>query len=165
MEFNYIDIVILVPVLYGLYKGFTKGLILSLATLAGLFLGIYGGVKFSHITSKYLFEQFQIDIPLVAFGATFIIIMTLVYILGTILSKFANALSLGLFNNLAGALFGGLKSLVILSVILLFFEQMNATFHVIPNEVTDQSTLYVFLQDTSNIIFPYLEDFKKNAVK
>ena len=71
MDFSYLDLIILIPILFGLYKGFTKGLILSLATLLGLLLGIYGGVKFSHITSRYLFEQFEIDIPLVAFSVTF----------------------------------------------------------------------------------------------
>jgi len=163
MNFSYIDIIILVPVLFGLYKGFTKGLILSLATLIGLFLGVYGGLKFSHIASKYLVENFEIDIPLVAFGITFLVIIIAVYLLGQLLSKFASALSLGLFNNIAGAIFGALKTILILSVLLFFFENINQTFHFIPNEVIESSILYGFLKDIMDMVFPYFEELKKNA--
>ena len=163
MNFSYIDIIILVPVLFGLYKGFTKGLILSLATLIGLFLGVYGGLEFSHIASKYLVENFEIDIPLVAFGITFLVIIIAVYLLGQLLSKFASALSLGLFNNIAGAIFGALKTILILSVLLFFFENINQTFHFVPNEVIESSMLYGFLKDIMDMVFPYFEELKKNA--
>ena len=36
---NYIDIVILLFLLYGAFRGFSKGLIIEVATLAGLILG------------------------------------------------------------------------------------------------------------------------------
>lgn len=163
MDFSYIDILILVPVLYGLYRGFTKGLILSLATLIGLFLGIYGGVKFSDVTSQYLIKNFEIEIPLVAFGVTFLGIIIAVYLLGQVLSKFASALSLGLFNNIAGAIFGAVKAVVILSVALFFFENINQTFHFISDEVLGKSELYDFLKNTKEIVFPYFEELKKNA--
>ena len=38
---NYIDIVILLFLLYGAFRGFSKGLIIEVATLAGLILGVY----------------------------------------------------------------------------------------------------------------------------
>lgn len=163
MEFSYIDLIILIPVLFGLYKGFTKGFILSLATLIGLFLGIWGGVKFSHITSNFLFEKFEIDIPLVAFGVTFLLIMIGVYLLGKLLSKFADALALGIFNNIAGAAFGALKVVVILSVLLLFFENVNQSFALVEDEMIEQSQLYGYLKHTSEVVFPYFEDLKQKT--
>ena len=120
MDFSYIDLVILIPLLYGMYKGFTKGLILSLATLLGLFLGIYGGVKFSHITAQFLLRYFEIDVPLIAFSVTFLMLLVGVYLLGKILSKFIDVLALGFFNKVAGALFGVSKVVLILLVLLLF---------------------------------------------
>lgn len=163
MEFSYIDLIILVPVLYGLYKGFTKGLILSLATLVGLFLGIYGGVKFSHITSQYLFQEFEIDIPLVAFAVTFLAIMIGVYMLGKLLSKFVDALALGIFNKIAGAIFGAGKIILILTVVLLFFENANETFQFLDPAIIEESELYAFLKETSSFVFPYFEELKKNV--
>ncbi len=164
MDFSYIDLIILIPVLFGLYKGYTKGLILSLATLLGLLLGIYGGVKFSHLTSQYLFENFQIDIPLIAFAVTFLLIMIGVYLLGKILDKFTDILALGLVNNFAGALFGGGKVVLILAVALLFFENANASFNFVENNVIEKSQLYDYLKQTSEVVFPYFEELKKNTI-
>lgn len=163
MDFSYIDLIILIPVLFGLYKGFTKGLILSLATLIGLLLGIYGGVKFSHLTSQYLFENFEIDIPLVAFAVTFLIIMIGVYLLGKLLNKFANILALGLVNNVAGAIFGAGKVVLILAVALLFFENANSSFHFVEDDVIAKSQLYDYLKQTSDVVFPYFEELKQNT--
>lgn len=160
MAFNYIDLIILVPILYGLYKGYTKGLILSLATLIGLILGIYGGVKFSHFTARFLFEQFKLDIPLLSFAATFLVIVIAVYLLGKLLSKFVNAIALGLFNNFAGAVFGGGKIIIVLAVIQLFFNSLNSQFHIVESGILNSSQLYVFLEGTSEIIFPYFEQLK-----
>lgn len=163
MEYSYIDLIILIPVLFGLYRGFTKGLILSLATLLGLLLGIYGGVKFSHITSRFLFEQFEIDIPLVAFSITFLILVIGVYLLGKLLSKFVDVLALGFVNKLAGAVFGVGKIVLILVVLLLFFEHLNQKFHFIGNDEIDKSQLYAFLKQTSEAVFPYFEELKENT--
>lgn len=164
MDFSYIDLIILVPILFGLYKGFTKGLILSLATMLGLILGIYGGVKFSHLTSKFLFDEFEIDIPLVAFAVTFLVIMIGMYFLGKLLSKFVDVLALGIFNKIAGAIFGGGKVVIVLAVVLLFFENANSTFHFIEEEVIQKSQLYGYLKETSTIVFPYFEELKQNTV-
>lgn len=160
MAFNYIDLIILVPFLYGLYKGYTKGLILSLATLIGLILGIYGGVKFSHFTSQFLFEQFELDIPLLSFAATFLLIVIAVYLLGKLLSKFVDAIALGIFNNFAGAIFGSGKVIIVLAVIQLFFSSINSQFHLVEDDLLNSSQLYVFLEATSELIFPYFEQLK-----
>ncbi|MBI33730.1 MAG: colicin V production protein [Flavobacteriales bacterium] len=164
MDFSYIDLVILIPLLYGMYKGFTKGLILSLATLLGLFLGIYGGVKFSHITAQFLLRYFEIDVPLIAFSVTFLMLLVGVYLLGKILSKFIDVLALGFFNKVAGALFGVSKVVLILLVLLLFFENINQKFSLVGEDEIVKSQLYTFLKQTSEIVFPYFEEFKENTI-
>lgn len=163
MEFSYIDLFILIPLLFGLYKGFSRGLILSLATLLGLLLGIYGGVKFSHLTSNILFEKFQIDIPLVAFSVTFLIIVVVVYLLGKLISKFVDVLALGFLNKLAGAIFGVGKVILILVVLLLFFENINQKFNLLDENEINESQLYAFLKETSEIVFPYFQELKENT--
>ena len=149
--------------LFGLYKGFSRGLILSLATLLGLLLGIYGGVKFSHLTSNILFEKFQIDIPLVAFSVTFLIIVVVVYLLGKLISKFVDVLALGFLNKLAGAIFGVGKVILILVVLLLFFENINQKFNLLDENEINESQLYAFLKETSEIVFPYFQELKENT--
>ena len=44
---NYLDIIIVVPLLYGLIKGFSNGLIKEVTTLTALLVGVYVAIKFS----------------------------------------------------------------------------------------------------------------------
>ena len=160
MEINYFDLAVLIPLLFGMYKGFTKGLILSIATLVGLILGVWSGVKFSHITSELLFDKFQIDIPLLAFAVTFLGVLILMYFVGKLLSKFIDILALGLFNKIGGALFSAFKTILILTVVLLFFENVNNTFKLVDTATLNGSLFYPFLKGISKYVFPYLNDLK-----
>ena len=51
---NYIDIVILLFLLYGAFRGFSKGLIIEVATLAGLILGVFIAIRYSPFTEGIL---------------------------------------------------------------------------------------------------------------
>ena len=160
MEINYFDLAVIIPLLFGMYKGFTRGLILSIATLVGLILGVWSGVKFSHITSELLFDKFQIDIPLLAFAVTFLGVLILMYFLGKLLSKFIDILALGLFNKIGGAIFSAFKTILILTVVLLFFENVNNTFKLVDTATLNGSLFYPFLKGISKYVFPYLNDLK-----
>jgi len=105
---NYFDIIIIIPLLWGAFKGFKKGLIIEIASLIALFLGIWGGVKFSSVSGKYLSEMFDISekiMPLISFAITFIVIVIAVYALAKLLQKFIKMIALGTMNKIAGACF------------------------------------------------------------
>jgi len=160
VDFNYVDLVVLIPLLFGMYKGFTKGLILSVATLVGLVSGVWVGVKFSHLTSEVLFEKFQLDIPLLAFAVTFLCVLIGIYFIGKLLSKFIDMLALGLLNKIGGAIFSAFKTVLILAVVLLFFENINNNFHFVDTTMLDDSILYPFIKTVSKYVFPYFNDLK-----
>ena len=44
---NYLDIIIAVPLLYGLIKGFSNGLVKEVTSLLALFIGVYVAINFS----------------------------------------------------------------------------------------------------------------------
>ena len=49
---NFIDIILIIPIIWFIYKGFKKGFIIEIASLIALFLGIYVAIHFSgNITS------------------------------------------------------------------------------------------------------------------
>ena len=51
---NYLDIAIAVPLLYGLVKGFSNGLIKEITGLVSLIIGIYVAVNFSIFLEPHL---------------------------------------------------------------------------------------------------------------
>ena len=44
---NYLDIIIVVPLVYGLIKGFSNGLIKEVTALVALLAGVYVAINFS----------------------------------------------------------------------------------------------------------------------
>jgi len=72
---NYLDIIIVAPLLYGMIKGFSNGLIKEVTALVALLAGFYVAINFSlYLEPKVAdvlggYEQF---IPIIAFAILFI---------------------------------------------------------------------------------------------
>ena len=70
---NSLDYILFIPLLYGFYRGFTKGLIIELASLLALTLGIYGALHFSSFTFEFLSHYVEIKtvyLQLASYGLT-----------------------------------------------------------------------------------------------
>lgn len=152
---SYIDIIILLFLLWGAFRGFSRGLIIGIATLAGLVLGVYGAIRYSvyvegilhdflHISSQYL--------AYIALAITFLIVVIIVYWMGRLLTKLVDCISLGLLNKLLGMLFGIMKYLVLVCVILMIVDAIDARFHFLSEETKQKSVLfYPFLKFAQEI--------------
>ena len=160
---NYIDIIIAIPLIWGLYQGFSKGLIISAASLAALVLGVYGAIKFSHITSFYLINNFDLSdkyLPIIAFAVTFVAIVVLVHMLAKMLDKLVKAVALGFVNRITGMAFNVIKYAFLISIVIGIFEGFDKKMNFIPKDMKEQSLLYEPLSAIAPIIFPYL-NFEK----
>lgn len=165
---NYFDCILVFPVLYGLYKGFSKGLILELASLLGLLLGVYCSVRFSSFIFEYLKIVLEIDayyLQLVSYALTFILIVLLVTLIGKVLTMLLKMVALGFVNRLFGAFFGGLKALVVLCVILLIFDKLNKRFSIVSSEITESSIIYEPLVSCSLDFYPGVIEAYENRKK
>ena len=160
---NYFDIVFIILFLWSAYKGFTKGFIIQLASLAALILGVWGSIKFSGYTAGLLQDKVDVSSQLIetlALAITFIVIVVAVFFLGKILDKIISV-TLGIFNRLAGVLFALLKTAFIISVLLLVFNTINDKINIVSEEKTEQSLLYKPLSGFAPLIFPYLKRHKE----
>jgi membrane protein required for colicin V production len=162
---NYFDYLLLLPVVYGLYRGFTKGLIIELASLVALVAGVYGAMHFSSFTFEYLSAFVEIEtayLQLASYGLTFLLIVLVITLTGKILTMLVKMVALGIVNRMMGAIFGGLKALLILSVLLMFFDRLNNQFGIVKTEVLDASVLYSPILTQAQNIYPnVLEEFEK----
>ena len=61
MSGNSIDIVISIILVYGIIRGFYRGLFLEISSLIGLILGLYCAINFNPIISKYLKDFISIE--------------------------------------------------------------------------------------------------------
>lgn len=142
---NYIDILLLIPLLYGAYKGFSKGLIIEVATFLGLVLGVYVAIKFSGYTEVLLRDFLDLNskyLSYIALSVTFLLVVIAIHILGKMLTKLIDLISLGLINKLLGIWLGLMKYFIVLCVILLLVNALDDKFHFIRPETRSGSLLY-----------------------
>ena len=152
-----IDIVLGALLIFGLVRGFMKGLFVEVASIISLIAGIYGAIHFSDYVANKLQESVDWEenyINIVAFAVTFFVIIVLVSLAGKAFTKLANFASLGILNKLMGGVFGALKFGLIASVILIIFSHANSTIEFIQPEKLEKSVLYKPVKSLATIIFP-----------
>lgn len=165
---NFIDIVILIPLVWFTYKGFSKGLIIEIATLVALLLGIYAANHFSFYTSDFLQNQFNITnkyMGIISFVITFLLVIILVILLGKTLEKIITAAQLGLINKIAGALIGLVKVVFVVSVFIFILSAIGIEELVIKPETQKASLLYSPVKKIAPAVFPKLKEYKNVVVE
>lgn len=163
-----IDIVLGALILFGLVRGFMKGLFVEAASLISLIAGVYGAIHFSHFAAEFLqtkTEWNEKTINIVAFAITFIIIVLAIALAGKALTKLANFAALGILNKMLGGVFGALKIALILSVILNIFDKFNSTITFVDEENIEQAILYEPVKDIFPMIFPNILASKEDEVR
>jgi membrane protein required for colicin V production len=151
-----LDILLGIPLVWGLWKGLKNGLFMEIASIVALVAGIYGAIHFSYIIGDYLSNQLDWDernMSIAAFIITFIFIIILVHLAGKLLTKVANIAMLGLLNKIAGAIFGVLKIAILLGALLIFFDRMDSTFDLLDEQTKEESVLYQPIKDIGALIF------------
>lgn len=152
-----LDLILLVLIILGLLRGFVRGLFVELASVVALIAGIYGAFHFSNYTASFFKDRVDWEentVNLVALVATFIIIVLIIGLAGKALTKIADFAMMGLFNKLLGAIFGGLKTALILSVFLIVLDKMNANILFLNEKDKEQSVLFKPVKSLVPAIFP-----------
>ena len=166
---NILDIIIGIPLIYAIYKGFTKGFIYEVATLLALILGVYGAIHFSDFTAEVIQDTFKYEsqyMEYISFIVTFIAIVIGINLIGKIIDKVVEAVALGFVNRLLGVAFGLLKGIIILSVLVHLVNYMNDRFNFISEEKQKESFLYEPMTYISDSLFDFFDsDFSTTKEK
>lgn len=165
---NYIDVIILVLVMIGAVHGAFNGFIHELASLAAFIFGIWGAVLFSDAMETYLCHRWGLNNPYIdsiAFMVTFFIIVVAVHLLGKLIDTMVKAASLGMLNRALGGLFGLIRSLLVVGVVLLFIERIHEKFTIVPKQHVQESRFYQPLVKGSMYVMPFLSNFYHKVVE
>ncbi|WP_047548636.1 CvpA family protein [Psychroserpens sp. Hel_I_66] len=152
-----IDIILGALLLFGLVRGVMKGFFVEIASLVALVAGVYGAIHFSDFAAEFLDTKLNWDekyINIVAFAITFVIIVLVIALAGKALTKLANFAALGILNKLLGGVFGILKIGLILSVLLIVFNNLNSNIPFADEQDLEDSILYKPVKGLAPMIFP-----------
>lgn len=140
-----IDILILLPVVYGLVRGLMRGLVQELTAIVALIAAWLCARQWAPALSVQLTEYVTWDASIcqaVSYLALFFVIALGLNLAGRLFSRLLRAIQLGGINRLLGGLFGALKWLLLVSVVLNGIDLLDNHFHFIKPEQKEESFAY-----------------------
>ena len=149
-----LDIVLCIPLLFGLYRGFKKGFIVEFFTIISLFIAVIGAFQLLQSGIDFLtarMDSYDAFIPYLAFILLFVGILLLVNLVGRILKKVIDMTLFGSLDQLLGGIVGILKWAFAVSIILWLSAVAGIEF---PENITE-----------STFIYPFLVNFAPGAIK
>jgi len=153
---NLLDFLILIPVVWGCIRGFSKGLIIELATLIGMIVGILAAWYFSADLTAWLKDYFSFGptvTRMISYALIFLAVMLVFWIIGKIITKVVDLVMLGWLNKLLGAVFGLLKGVIVAALLLMIIVFFDKNEKVITRQAKEKSMFY---QALSNVIPDYI---------
>ena len=153
----WLDIGFLVPLLWGAYSGFKKGLIAQVLGLTSIFAGVWLGINYQDMFSPFLIEKVQEKYLSIS---CFIVLFFSVIILGAIttkiMEKFANFIQLKLINKLVGLILGVLKISSFLVIAVSIIQTWDSQSIMIDQSTKENSLFFPVFNNIGNSILPNL---------
>lgn len=127
LALNFLDIIVVILIGVGMYRGFKKGMISRAAAVIGIVLSIVVGLNFSTATQEWLSQRLVLD-PMILTILSFVLIAVVVMVVVTFIFKFLEDLfakmNLGI-NNALGAVAGGYLTALGISIVLSILRPLN----------------------------------------
>jgi len=120
------DFVVAALLIYGFYRGYSKGFIKSVASFISVFIGAIFALNFSYVAATYLEQWFNLSpkvMPLISFIAVFVLVLFLINIITNLLDKILNKLMLGFVNKLGGGITYAFLFAFLISTVFWFIDK------------------------------------------
>ncbi len=156
---NYIDIILAVILLIAAIKGFRKGFIHQAASLIAWIIGIFLAIKISKVMVPVIHPDLITSLSvakIMSFLLVLIVVVIAILFAGKVIEKFFEDLNLSGLNRLAGLVFSLIKTLFILSVIMILIHISIIRFNWPSKQSREKSILYQPIESFAPIVFPYL---------
>ena len=152
---NWIDIIVLIPLIWFAYKGFRNGFLMEVVSLAALFLGLFVSYKFSDLIALWLTGT-TLAKP-ISFSLCFILTIVLVNLLGRILKRALKPVLSEFLDKGLGVLFGILKVVLVAGVLFYFIDSVDKKEIFIKHEVKEDSVAYKHLSPVMSHVLEWKE--------
>ena len=157
---NYLDIILSLILFYGLFKGFTRGLIIEAASLLSIIVGILGALAFTPIIESllsYFLSNEKLPSSIILFTVSLILIVLGVNFFARNLTKFIKLISLGGVNKVLGGIFGVSKYILLISILFVFVDQFSFMFEYFESNLLEESVMFESLKNVGYYIIQMLE--------
>jgi membrane protein required for colicin V production len=139
LSLNIFDIIVVALIGYGMFRGYKKGMIKSVAGIIGIILSIIFAINFSTYVKDWLAARMAIDpmfINILSFVLIALVVMVVVTFVFNFIEDLLGKMNLGIENAL-GAVAGGYLAALGLSILLNVLKPINIPS---PTSVSDSIT-------------------------
>jgi membrane protein required for colicin V production len=160
---EWIDIAILAIIGIGAFKGYRRGFIHQLASIAGWIAGFLVARAFYLFVAEKL-ALYIFDTPVtttcrvVAFVAVWIIVPLLFTLIASFFTLIAKKLSLGGFNRILGFLFGMAKWALVVGLLINALDVLDTDSRLIGQTRKKESMLYYPVKNTVGCFLPVAKE-------
>jgi len=162
---NTLDIVLLALILIpGLWVGIKKGFLFQLLTIVTLYITTLTLSGIVPPIAKWAASTFGISATLakvLACVLLFIAIYLMLYILCSLLLKMVKMVGGGVLDKVLGIVFGVGKYLLLVGLLAILFDSLNAKFDLVEPSKLKASNIYCAARDTAQTLFPYIKEIFK----
>ena len=158
-----VDLVIVLLLLLGAYKGYTKGMLLEIIGILAFFVALVAGFMLLNWAMDLLQTTIEISdslLPYVAFLLLFAAIVIGINLLGKALKKVLDMTLFGTFDSLVGAVIGLFKWALAISVLIWILNTLQVE---LPSYSLSGSRVYPLLQPFAPMVFSALSDVLPTA--
>lgn len=137
-----IDLILLLLILFGAYRGFKKGLLIEILTLFALLIAVISGMKLTHSGVNYFSDSNHDSekwLPFAVFLLIFILVFVGIFYLGKTLKNILDYTLIGDFDSWIGAVVGALKVAFGISLLIWLIHYSKID---IPKSYTADSFIY-----------------------
>jgi membrane protein required for colicin V production len=159
-----IDLLFLASAIYGLYIGFTRGIIKTVFTVLSVVFGLIIAFRFSPDVTEFLATALASDNALMfiaGFILTFVISMVIIRTFARALESGFRSANINVLNQAAGAVVTAAITTLVFSTLLWFGDQA----HLIKEESKRESMSYSFLERYPQSVWKIAGKLKPTLVK
>ena len=154
------DILVVVILAVGLIRGYKRGFLSQLAGLVGLVAGLLIARALYISAGEYLAVKVGTSVMLgqvLAFFLIWIAVPMILSLIANLLTKALQVVCLDFINRLLGAVLGGMKYLLLLSLLLQLVAFVDPEGEVVSRETMENSELYDMVESFSGIFIPVID--------
>ena len=140
--------------------GIRKGFISQAISIISLIGGLWASAKFATLVGNWLAEYLTASeqaLRLIAFALILVAVFLVLGIIGKLLEGVIKVIMLGWLNKVLGLAFSLANCILVLGVLMVVFNSLNASFNLVQPEALDDSILYPIIKDIADNVFPYLK--------
>ena len=152
---NIIDILVLLLLVFSLWRGWKSGILVQLSGIVGIVAGVWVAYNFWRQIAAWL----AVDTAhrSLLFAAILLAVLILVIILCHLLTRLLRFGGLSVPIKLLGIVFSAAKTVILLALIFTAFEYINEGDRLTDASYLREALCHRPLKAVSEFIFPYLE--------